>query len=101
MPAEPERKELPRITASAEELSAKPVHPSSADHACRLATKHTSARNLQKISGSTANVFAWQVRELKHILDERKISYAGLSEKRELEDRIRDTCQSVTYFSAS
>ncbi len=27
VPAQPERKELPRITASAEELSAKPVHP--------------------------------------------------------------------------
>lgn len=40
-----------------------------------------------------------QVRELKQILDERGISYAGLSEKRELVDRIRDTCQNVTYFA--
>lgn len=51
--------------------------------------------------GLNNKCFAWQVRELKQILDERKISYAGLSEKRELVDRIRDTCQSVTYFSAS
>lgn len=62
-PAQPERRELPRITASADELAAKPV------------------------------------RELKQILDERGVSYAGLSEKRELVDRIRDTCANVTYFA--
>lgn len=42
-----------------------------------------------------------QVRELKQILNERRTSYAGLSEKRELVDRIQNTCQSVTYFAAS
>ena len=60
-----------------------------------------NATGQQQVLWFNNSVFARQVRELKLILDERRISYAGLSEKRELVDRIRDTCQSVTYFAAS
>ena len=105
VPAEPGRKELPRITASAEELAAKPVHLCTLSRLLPPATLLPAHLGPERYSQRTvwidSRVFAWQVRELKQILDERKLSYAGLSEKRELVDRIRDTCQSVTYFAAS
>ena len=71
------------------------------DFACSLAVSMPQPCIYRKNSGSTNVFFAWQVRELKQILDERKLSYAGLSQERELVDRIRDTCQSVTHFAAS
>jgi hypothetical protein len=100
VPAEPERRELPRITASAEELSAKPVHLCTLSWLIPPAILQPAFLGPEHYCQCTAwidsQVFAWQVRELKQILNERKIGYAGLSEKRELVDRIRDTCQSVT-----
>jgi hypothetical protein len=39
------------------------------------------------------------VRELRRILDERRIGYADLNEKGELADRILQRCTAVTYYA--
>lgn len=38
------------------------------------------------------------VKELKAILDDRKLSYAGITEKSELVDVIDSQCRTITYY---
>jgi hypothetical protein len=40
-----------------------------------------------------------QVRQLKQILDERRIPYVDLHEKPELVDRILERCTNVSYYA--
>lgn len=53
---------------------------------------------LPQVTASKEQLAAMGVKDLKAILDERKLSYAGITEKSELVDLIDSQCRSITYY---
>lgn len=53
---------------------------------------------LPQVTASKEELAAMGVKDLKAILDERKLSYAGITEKSELVDLIDSQCRSITYY---
>lgn len=54
---------------------------------------------LPLITQSKEELMGLSVKELKRILEERKVSYAGLMEKGELADRIVEACSKTMYYA--
>lgn len=52
---------------------------------------------LPQVVASKEELAAMGVKELKAILDDRKLSYAGVTEKSELVNLV-DQCRSITYY---
>jgi hypothetical protein len=55
---------------------------------------------LPLITASREDLVKSSVKELKGILDARKISFAGVTEKSELVELIDTHCRTVTYYAA-
>jgi hypothetical protein len=54
---------------------------------------------LPPVTASNAELNTMPIKALKQILQERKLSIVGLSEKQELVDRIDKQCRTVTYYA--
>lgn len=57
-----------------------------------------SREALPTVTASKEELAAMGVKQLKTILDDRKLSYAGVTEKSELVDLVDSQCRSITYY---
>jgi hypothetical protein len=78
---------------------AQPTFEKEVDKALAVAPEPEKAP-LPLITASTEELMKSSVKELKGILDARKISYTGVTEKSELVSLIDKHCRNITYCAA-
>jgi hypothetical protein len=65
-----------------------------------LAEVPVEKKPLEKVTASIEELSHLPVRELKAILDARRISYLGVTEKDELVKLVDNHCRTVTYYES-
>lgn len=78
---------------------AQPAFEAEVDKALATAAE-PEKQALPLITASADDLLASSVKELKAILEARKISFAGVTEKSELVALIDQHCRNVTYYAA-
>lgn len=78
---------------------AQPAFEAEVDKALAAAAE-PEKQALPLVTASAEELLKGSVKELKAILDARKISYAGVTEKSELVALIDKQCRNVAYYAA-